>query len=155
MIIDLIEPVGGSYAALLRVALAYCVTGSVVVREELNLEEEGRSILRALGHDLDPPREVTEWPGTQLHGHAALLHEFRFNDRTLAVLLRIERLYAWVQPRLPEDLCLYRPNGAPWLVSISHERDSYLDLSEPECTQLSGLLATLRSPNDTDERSGN
>jgi hypothetical protein len=37
-----------------------------------------------------------------------------------------ECLYAWMQPALPEDLCLVREDGDPWLVSIAHEREGYL-----------------------------
>jgi len=45
-------------------------------------------------------------------------------------------LYDWVQPSLPEDLCLLRPDETPWLVTISHERDAYLVLDAKEHVEL-------------------
>src|SRR5207237_8929750 len=41
-------------------------------------------------------------------------------------------LYDWVEPRLPEDPCLLRADGILWLVTIAHERDAYMRLSETE-----------------------
>jgi hypothetical protein len=52
-------------------------------------------------------------------------------------------LYGWVQPELPEDLCLLRDEKEAWLVSIAHERDSYLCLSEDERSRLLDALPQL------------
>lgn len=69
----------------------------------------------------------------------------RLTDAALQALCRrANRLYAWEQPLLPEDLCLLRSEQEPMLVSISHESDAYLLLSEDERQVLLSAVPSLR-----------
>ena len=89
-------------------------------------------------------REASEWPGTKLYGHTARLTFFAFNEESVTVLKESAvSLYQWQQPALPEDLCLLRPGDEPWLVSIAHERDSYLAITEEERDALVELVPEL------------
>ena len=55
-----------------------------------------------------------------------------------AVILKnsANRLYQWQRPYLPDDLCFLRSDESPWLVTIAHENDSYLQADEEEMLQL-------------------
>ena len=50
---------------------------------------------------------------------------------------------AWRQPDLPEDLCLLRADGSPWLATIAHEADGFLLLSEAEREDLNTRVPAL------------
>ena len=56
----------------------------------------------------------------------------------------VEGLFDWIEPELPEDLCILRPDGSPWLVTISHEQDAYFQLSDKEKGELTELVPDLR-----------
>jgi hypothetical protein len=57
-------------------------------------------------------------------------------------------LYGWQFPHLPDDLCFYKTDGEVLLVTIAHERDSYLQLEESErdevLSELKGLEVSFR-----------
>jgi hypothetical protein len=51
---------------------------------------------------------------------------YRYAPEVARVLAEsVDGLYDWVAP-LPEDLCLLS-DGQPWLTSIAHERDGFVD----------------------------
>lgn len=143
------EPSGQLYRALLDACVEYCDVGLLVERPSIGLSEQGRSFLERLRPSIREEKQLAEWPGTKLQGHTALVRFFAFNPESAIVLKESsEALYEWQQPTLPEDLCLLRPGGQPWLVSIAHERDGYLKISEEEryrfVKQLPELAAILR-----------
>jgi hypothetical protein len=76
----------------------------------------------------------TEWPGTTLYeGETALVDEYSLTWDSAEVLAdAADRLYAWVQPTLPEDLSILRSDGEAWLVSIGHEKEAFLCLTAEE-----------------------
>ena len=122
------------YQRLLGHAVAFCGTALLVVRDSLQLEPSARLVFQKLAKFLRSAQKRAEWPGTKLlHGTAATVYEYEYNE-ALAHLLQsmAHGLYEWRQPRFPEDLCLLRPDRNPWLVSISHERDGYLELQPGE-----------------------
>ncbi|MEI0735530.1 hypothetical protein VQ056_00695 [Paenibacillus sp. JTLBN-2024] len=46
------------------------------------------------------------------------------------MLLHISnRLYQWMQPEMPEDLCFLK-NGKAWLINSAHERMSMIDTTD-------------------------
>jgi hypothetical protein len=143
------EPSGQLYRALLDACVEHCQGGLLVERPSIGLSEQGTLVLERLRPWIQEEKQLGEWPGTKLHGHTALVRFFAFNPESAIVLKESAKaLYDWQQPALPEDLCLLRPDGEPWLVSIAHERDGYLKISEEErdrfVKQLPGLAAILR-----------
>jgi hypothetical protein len=79
----------------------------------------------------------SEWPGTKLLDSTALVYYFDLNKDSAEHLSKASTdLYSWLLPNLPEDLCLIKDDGNPWLVTISHEKDAYLLLSEEEKNDL-------------------
>jgi hypothetical protein len=138
------EPRGVLYGALLDHALGACTKALLVLREDLGLEEQGRRCLEALGPFVTAVEDKSSWPGTELSGHTAKVYSFRYDRASAEILPSFsEGLYDWVQPGLPEDLCLLREDGQPWLVTIAHESDAFLRLTEREAatalSRLSGL----------------
>jgi hypothetical protein len=132
------EPTGDSYRGLLKSASATCHMFSLVSRDSRTLDER---IPPLIVEELS----VSEWPGTKLEGHRARLLRGRLTSGAVEILTEMTRgLYGWIQPDLPEDLCLYRHNGAPWMVSIAHERDAYLELSTAEAPEILEACARIQ-----------
>lgn len=133
---DLIdEPTGPEYDALLESALTQCSTMVLTVHPN---GEEPRA--RAVVDELGPHRLQDRAGGPVLR--------YRLSRDTVAILKRSARgLYAWHAPGLPENLCLLRADGTPWLVSIAREQLGYLELTPFEKLLLGraapGLAAVL------------
>ena len=127
------EPTGHVYQALLGLSLQHCETFILVVGSERLLERPGRDVLERLSPLVITRSEEQEWPGTKLIGPTSTVWRFKLSDEAVGVLTSAcDGLYDWVEPRLPEDPCLLRADGIPWLVTIAHERDAYMRLSETE-----------------------
>jgi len=148
------EPKGKTYEMLLDHALMTCNTALLVVRDSVRLEASAEKILKKLDKFLKSKVNDSKWPGTKLlYGATATIYRYKYNGNSAEVLKEAtERLYGWQQPKLPEDLCLFRPNGSSCLVSIAHEKNGYLELTQEEYKQLleryreiSSLLEGCRS----------
>ena len=126
-----VEPRDAAYRDLLRVATEYCDEGLVVTRPSLEIDDHARSFLERLRPFLVNVQESSEWPGTVLYDEKATLYTFSYNDFAMKLLIsKTSGLYEWQQPSLPEDLCLFsREERRPWLVTIAHERDAYIDVT--------------------------
>lgn len=141
------EPVGARYAELLRFGATVCNSIQMVVQHGLGTQE-----IELLAQ-LEPWRSArncsNRWPGTTLLKGTAELHIFVFEPSSIDVILtHTDRLFQWLQPEFPEDPSLLRPNGTPWLTTISHERDGYLSMDDRELRDLQRLhpeLAALLS----------
>ncbi len=127
------EPVGPVYRALVAAADEVC-DAFLLVRRHETTDESALGVIEHLSPWLIEESEASGWPGTDLLGHTATVYKFKATAETLAFLAqRVDRLYAWRQPDLPEDLCLLRAaDGSPWLATIAHEADGFLMLSEAE-----------------------
>jgi len=150
----LAEPIGDLYRKLLDFAVNECRTALLVVRKRPPLTPQGLALVNRLKPFLASKEECTAWPGTGSadkddHELVALVEpaSVRRYDYVpqCAELLKqaTDRLYAWLQPELPEDLCLLRDDGSEWLVTIAHEHDSYLCLSAEEHTRLVDAIPQL------------
>lgn len=133
------------YVGVLEFALGFCDSFLLVVRNEIALSESGKMALDALSSFRISDSMDSEWPGTSLHGLTARVLRYRFNQDSMDVLLSFSENFAsWVQPDRPEDLCLIRPPGEPFLVSIVHERDFYLVLSDVETEEFERFMENRR-----------
>lgn len=138
------EPKGETYRRILDLALHSCNQALLVLRDSGNINQHGTQLLKALEPFLFQKLPgTTQWPGTVLHysdlfpDNTATVYYFRFCPESARILKdSVEGLYSWRQPECPEDLCLLRQDGSPWLVSISHEEDSYFELTAQEKDQL-------------------
>lgn len=143
------EPVGITYRELINFSLGFCSSFLLVVRPYNGLSSLAEDVLDGLAPVLLSKEESSHWPGTTLLGHTAVVHRFRLTAETAAVLAGVsDGLYSWLQPQLPEDPCLLRPDGGVWLATIAHEEDSYMELTVGEAAALAtgvpGLQLRLR-----------
>jgi hypothetical protein len=154
MTVDL-EPTGDTYAALLEVASRWCATALVVVRDRVELSASAAALVTTLEPFLVERRTANSWPGTVLLDGAATVLKYRLDPAVVSALAgATSRLFGWQQPALPEDLCLLREDGDPWLVTIAHEGDAYVVLEPAELealrSELPDLAAVLREDLDED-----
>lgn len=131
------EPTGNAYRQLLRFALGCCSTLLLVERDGLGLSEHARQLLSRLRPFESRRYPSSRWPGTELLAEEAVIIEFRLCAQVVDALEEAASgLFAWEQPALPEDPCLLRCDGEPWLVTIAHEADAFLRLAPGELRQM-------------------
>lgn len=144
------EPRGDVYRALIHFAVHRCTKFSVVVRDTLE-DDHPRKVLDSLKVHEISDTVTSEWPGTRLLSGTAHLYYFALNDVSASLLNRFtDGLYGWLAPELPEDLCLYRPDGSLWLGTISHESDGFFELSAEEFGSLMKSVPGLKLVADDD-----
>lgn len=138
------EPVNPLYDQLLNLSLTQCKTMLLVVRPELGLSIKAKGLLQDLSLFLLKKESASSWPGTTLFEKVAELYYFRLESASLQLLKKAcSGLYSWLQPALPEDLCFLRQNGEAWLITISHEHDSYLSITSNEYQRILSLEPNL------------
>lgn len=137
------EPRDDLYRATIDLATDVCSTFLLVLRSA-NLNLRGRSVLESLGPKLIKEENASEWPGTRLKRDRARVFYFSLDAESSRLLKGAANgLYEWLQPNLPEDLCFLKSDESPYLVTISHENDSYLVLSSEERDYLTRRLPKL------------
>jgi hypothetical protein len=137
------EPTGRQFDDLVRASMSFCGSFLLVVRDG-PLKPSGRRVLDQLQPYVREKAEKAEWPGTRLTTSVATVWTFDLVEQSAAILTATtNRLYAWLQPDLPEDPCFIREDGTPWLTTISHERDAFLSLETIERDLLRELVPEL------------
>jgi hypothetical protein len=132
------EPQGESYAGLITLGLQFADRILLVVRPNLGLADSATAVLERFRQWRVSSQAKTEWPGTKLYeGETARVDEYSLAWESAEVLTHAaDRLYAWVQPSLPEDLSLLRSDGEPWLMTIADEKEAFLFLTSEEYHQV-------------------
>jgi hypothetical protein len=137
------EPVGRTYRALLAFAERCSGSFSLVWRHQLSFDASAAVLERVLRPFLIDETETSEWPGTRLIGHSAILRTYRLSADSARALATAEGLFAWQSPARPEDLAFYAPDGRCWLGSIAHERDAFVALNEDDLAALRAAAPDL------------
>lgn len=142
---------GDRYRSFLSFACAYCKSASLVIRNEDRMSKECQGALACLNPFLVAKEKRREWPGTQLlGGDPASIFRFVYNSDFAEVAATLTKgLSDWIEPGLPEDLCLYRADNSVWLGSIAHERDSFLILTIDEVAEAQESLPALQLVKDS------
>lgn len=136
-----IEPGNQDYEDLLDYASVDCRYALVVIRDTIHLSFYGQEILEKLSKYLYKNQQTDQWPGTKLLNRQARVLEYHYVPEVVEFFkTHASKLFQWLQPDLPEDLCLLREDETPWLVTISHEKDAYFVLSEKEKDNLFSSL---------------
>lgn len=132
------SPFDLAYQQLLAWAPGRIPKGLLVLREEGGLEPSGQAFLDQLQPFVLSRESRSEWPGTRLYENTAEVIEFRLTEESAALLVAVSSagLLDWMQPELPEDLCLLRDDGDPFFVSITHEGSAALYLRNEELQEL-------------------
>ena len=140
------ELTGDLYQALIDYSRSCCTAFFLVVRDTCPINASCNDVIQRLSGFFIERRSSSEWPGTVLYGHTATVYHYRLCLNSAEVLKNAVRgLYRWVQPDYPEDLCLLRNCGTPWLVSIAHEREAYFELSGSEREELARAIPALEA----------
>lgn len=140
------EPKGELLAAFLRTLGELSSSLLLVLRNELELDDRGQALLRELQQYVIERHVGSAWPGTVLHGDSATIIRLSAVPPVIEKIGRAsEGLFGWVQPDLPEDPCLLRADGSPLLVTVSHERDAYLELTDEEQASITKTLPEIWS----------
>lgn len=139
------EPRGTIYRGIFQAAREHCESALLVVRNGIAISPRGTEVLRRLRPWEISCEDRADWPGTLLIGDTARVYRFSMNHAVYGILTEVtDALFDWEQPSLPEDPCFQSPNGEPWLTTISHERDAYLDLTADEHDELLRRIPTLQ-----------
>jgi len=128
----LLEPAGGIYVMLVRLAHAQCPTFSLMWRDDIGQSAAAVVVADSLAADLIEEQGVWQWPGTRVFDAPKRLLRYRFTERALSILVAAPSLYAWQRPDRPEDLAFYGSDGALWLGSIAHERHAFFGPAAPD-----------------------
>jgi hypothetical protein len=126
------------FCDLTNVARHYGERGLFVVRDDAAASKAvSRTVERFLPFVVSQSRR-SKWPGTELlAGQQATVYEFLLCAQSIQLLFSVSRnVFDWVHPDLPEDICFLDQNGGAWFVSITHERDAYLQVSREQYTSL-------------------
>lgn len=142
------EPQGVTYRQLIVYALRRCSSLTLVIRDTVS-SESATEVLKKIEKYQIKKEQRSEWPGTKLIDHTATVFTYDTASGIGDTLHKLaDRLYDWVQPSLPEDLCFSTKEDDPWLVTISHERDAYLNITEEEFNTLIAEVPALRLQKD-------
>lgn len=141
-----VEPAGDGYRDLLAGLAAIATRSYLIVRHSIPPCVAIAEVLSTLSPHLIRSEIVGSWPGTQLLGPKATMHTYRVGPAYTSALLSVsDRLYAWQQPALPEDLGFLRDDGTWILSTIAHESDGRLEVSESEWRRLVSLVPGIES----------
>jgi hypothetical protein len=130
------EPVGRDYRSLIEAAVAERATGVLAVGGA-EMSDSGRRLVESLRPHLARP--PVAGPGGQL------LHFHLGAESSELLLSAADRLFAWRGPTLPDNLCFFRADGSPWLVTIAAERLGYIELTPLERVRLANRTPQLAS----------
>ena len=131
------EPIGEDYRALLLCARSQCDTAVLSVDTARGLDASAEEVLARLDGQLR----------SESRSGTTRLLRYGLTAECVDVLGEAPGLFAWSQPGLPENLCLLRPDGSPWIVTIAAERIGYVEFTPFEKLLLGraapGLAAVL------------
>jgi len=127
------EPKDKVYRDLIDLAFDICDEFLLVVRNDLFFNQNVDYLLEKLKPSLIKTKDVYQWPGTILAGGkpAKIYYYKADNNVKTTIKIATNSLYSWVQPDLPEDLSFIK-NGEYWLVTTSHEFESYINTDDKE-----------------------
>src|SRR6478672_11825295 len=138
------EPVGETYRDLINASLGHADTLLLVTRHSQPLSAAAVEVLETLRPFTVSETEENQWPGTTLYDHTATVYRIQFSTEVAQIMIgAASRLFSWIQPDLPEDPCLLRADETPWLATISHERDAFMQLTVDESTALRMRVPSL------------
>ncbi|WP_231864420.1 MULTISPECIES: hypothetical protein [Sorangium] len=128
------EPGGVVYGQLVEFCCMIAPTMLLVVRDpQLDPGDSIKSQLDLLSPFLLDASREKEWPGTVLYADEATVYRYSAGEGLLERMKQqAASLFSWIHPAAPEDPCFLRRSGDVLLVTISHEREAYMLLSEDE-----------------------
>lgn len=137
------QPTGPDYIHLIDYAIRHCAAASLMVYAESSLDPEGERILAQLQPELLTCVKTSDWPQKALKG---MVYVYRCTPVVGTILKEAaSQLYAWQQPRSPEDLRFYHDTEGlrPWLITTAHEREAFFCVKPAELLTMKQQLPGL------------
>lgn len=137
------EPQRQSYEALIRYCAAEGAFGTLV--DQFWTTKAGKaaraSFLARAGPYLKAVEIVERWPLNEPQsgcaGRPVPLWRFDLTDEMIGLLVECPRgLYGWLNPKLPEDLAVYRIDGSVLLGTVAHEHIGWMNLTSKEASDV-------------------
>lgn len=121
------------YKELIDLAFKYCDEFTLVVRKDIDLNNNAKSVIEKLKSSLKTVKEQSKWPGTSLGmGRTAYVYYYNTDDQVKKIIKEVaDSLHSWMQPNLPEDLSFLK-NGSEWLINTAHEKDTHIITADKE-----------------------
>jgi len=118
------------------------MNGSFLMVKRNTLGPKGTSLIQKLAPFLIKRERTSHWPGTVLlTGQQCEVIQYRLTNEAIEILKNeFKDIFELIGPEYPEDLCFLRSTGEAWFVSISHERDYYVILTEEEKDNFESLV---------------
>jgi hypothetical protein len=136
---------GHLYRSLLEFGMSRGFRVLLVEPPRIALGPAARAVLERLAKHEVRNYTSNSWPGTTLLRDTAKVHEYALTAESRDDLLASSKeISAWQAPDLAEDLCLLRPDGSPWLVTIAHEGDCYLEVTTEELKEVLTFVPELK-----------
>jgi hypothetical protein len=149
MVEILVEPTNKNYFELIDLLIDKCDYFILVKRNQLYFNDNCDNILEMLKPYLIKKLKLKEWPGTKLFGHSAIVYYFRCNLKTSEILKNAcNKLYSWMSPNLPEDLCFFILND-PFFVTITHENIGYFDDKKNNLELIEKIVSRIKLATST------
>ncbi|MEK7096675.1 MAG: hypothetical protein AAB881_01880 [Patescibacteria group bacterium] len=145
-IYDFLHPITPKeYYKILEMANNYCDRFYFVIPNTAQMPETVNHVINSLQPFVADIQKVKEWPGTVIYSEGYnLLYTYYLNKESEKALKGITNdLYSWTKPVLPEDLGFLRKDGSPWFISITHEKDCYMELTDKEKGEFDEIFPDL------------
>jgi hypothetical protein len=141
------EPDGADYADLIEFCCEHSTKMILVVRDpQIDPGSGIKAKLARLEPYLEQVGLAEEWPGTRLLTDKATLFRYRVAPGLQKEVQRMaSRLFEWIHPDAPEDVCFLRSEGQALMVTTTHEHDAYLLLAKAEFAILEGRYPHVAS----------
>ncbi|MEC3608532.1 stage III sporulation protein AH [Bacillus glycinifermentans] len=125
------NPKGHLYSKLVDLAFEICDEFHLVLRKDMGSLKSFDPLLKKLESSLKEMKEQSEWASTILGGNQTAKVYYYYTDENAKNILKesANSLYDWEQPHLPEDLSFFK-DGKEWLITCSHEEESYIDTED-------------------------
>ncbi|APB84258.1 stage III sporulation protein AH [Bacillus amyloliquefaciens] len=119
------------YSELIDLAFEICDEFHLVLRKDMGSLKSFDPLLKKLESSLKVMKEQSEWASTILGDNQKAKVYYYYTDENAKNILKesANSLYSWEQPHLPEDLSFFK-DGKEWLVTCSHEEESYIDTED-------------------------
>jgi hypothetical protein len=133
------------FQEILLLGLNECNYILLITRNLLGRSIKLESLLKELKINWIAEKEVTHWPGTTIDSDIAKMYIYSYDNFVLSTLLKYgPNQNDWIQPNLPEDICLMRDYEKKWFFSITHENAFAFDISDDEKRELELKIPNLK-----------
>lgn len=100
--------------------------------------------MTGLEGDVVAAMETPQWPGTRIIGGTAKVVWFPVSYHTERAMRSVGKFWNWIQPDIPEDLCLWN-SRLEWVVgSVAHEQMCFINLESQDAVRFQKILKEFK-----------